>query len=98
MASSKEFRDFILEQLSELGGIECKPMMGEFLLYHNGILFGGIYDDRFLVKTTQSNECYALEKAIPYKNGKPMYMIENIDEPQYLAEVIKATCNGLKMH
>ena len=50
MASSKEYRDFILEQLSDLPGISCRPMMGEFLLYLDGILFGGIYDDRVLVK------------------------------------------------
>jgi len=56
MASSKEYRDFILDQLKELSGITCKPMMGEFLLYNNGLLFGGIYDDRLLVKITDTNK------------------------------------------
>ena len=50
MASTKEYRDFILEQLSEAPNITCRPMMGEFLLYSNNVLFGGIYDDRLLVK------------------------------------------------
>ena len=45
MASSKEYRDFILEELSLLDNITYKPMMGEYLLYYNGLLFGGIYDD-----------------------------------------------------
>lgn len=50
MASTKEYRDFILEQLSEAPDITCRPMMGEFMLYSNGLIFGGIYDDRLLVK------------------------------------------------
>ena len=50
MASTKSYRDFILEQLRLLDNINCKSMMGEYLLYYNGILFGGIYDDRLLVK------------------------------------------------
>ena len=50
MATSKEYRDFILEQLDLLDNITCKAMMGEFLLYYNNVLFGGIYDNRLLVK------------------------------------------------
>ena len=50
MATTKEYRDFILEQLKLLDNITCKPMMGEYLLYYKDVLFGGIYDDRLLVK------------------------------------------------
>lgn len=53
MSSTKEYRDFILEQLRDLPGITCRPMMGEYLLYLDGVLFGGIYDDRLLVKKFQ---------------------------------------------
>ena len=60
MATTKDYRDFILEQLSLLDNITCKSMMGEYLLYYNGILFGGIYDDRLLVKTDDSNKKYNL--------------------------------------
>ena len=56
MASTKEYRDFILEQLSEAPNITCRPMMGEFLLYSNNVLFGDIYDDRLLVKIVPENE------------------------------------------
>ena len=80
MASSKQFKDFVLEQLREINNITCKSMMGEFLLYHNGILFGGIYDDRFLIKKTLSNKDYSLTEEIPYENAKPMYMVENLDD------------------
>ena len=58
MATTKEYRDYILEQLDILDNITCKPMMKEYLLYYNGILFGGIYDDRLLVKMVNSNKKY----------------------------------------
>ena len=96
MSSSKQFKDFILEQLRELDNITCKSMMGEFLLYYNGILFGGIYDDRFLIKKTNSNKEYSLAEEIPYKNAKPMYMVENLDDVDYLSNLIKTTCENLK--
>jgi len=50
LASSKEYLDFILEQLSELNDITYKVMMGEYIIYYQGKIVGGIYDDRFLVK------------------------------------------------
>lgn len=96
MASSKEFKDYVLEQLSRLQTITCKPMMGEFLLYYNGKLFGGIYDDRFLIKITSTNKNFALSKEIPYPSGKPMFLVENIDDSNYLNELVKATYQGLK--
>lgn len=96
MASSKEFKDFILEQLRGLENILCKPMMGEFLLYCNGILFGGIYDDRFLIKKTNSNKKYALSEEIPYEKAKPMYLVENVDDVEYLCDLVKITCTGLQ--
>ena len=95
MSSSKDFRDFVLEQLRSLNNIFCKPMMGEFLLYNNGILFGGIYDDRFLIKKTESNQKYLLKQEIPYKNAKPMYMVENLDDAEYLCSLINETCKDL---
>ena len=96
MASTKDFRDLILEQLRELDNISCKPMMGEYLLYYNGILFGGIYDDRFLVKETKTNKDYNMQEAIPYDGAKAMYLIEDIDDASALKEIILSTCDGLK--
>ena len=96
MASSKEFRDFVLEQFRGLENIVCKPMMGEFLLYFQGILFGGIYDDRLLIKMTNSNKKYNLVQEIPYKNAKPMYMVENLDDVEYLKDLVVDTCVDLE--
>ena len=96
MASTKEFRDYILEQLRELPGITCRPMTCEYLLYLDGVLFGGIYDDRLLVKKTETNAEYEMAEEIPYPTGKPMYMITDIDNADRLAEIVNATVDGLK--
>ena len=96
MASTKDYRDFILEQLSLLDGISCKPMMGEYLLYYNGLLFGGIYDDRLLVKKTETNKEYEMQEAIPYKGAKPMYFVDDVDNQDTLRDIVLDTCRGLK--
>ena len=96
MASTKDFRDYILEQLRELPGITCRPMMGEYLLYLDGVLFGGIYDDRLLVKKTETNAEFEMTEEIPYPTGKPMYMIADIDNADRLAEIVNVTVDGLK--
>ena len=54
MASTKEYLDFVLEQLSELDEVSSRAMMGEYILYYRGKVFGGIYDDRLLVKPVQA--------------------------------------------
>lgn len=95
MASSNEFKDFVLEQLSSLKDVSYRPMMGEYLLYYNKILFGGIYDDRLLIKKTKLNQKYDLKEEIPYENAKPMYMVENLEDKEYLINLIKETCLDL---
>ena len=96
MASTKEYRDFILEQLSKAPNITCRPMMGEFLLYSNNTLFGGIYDDRLLVKIVPNNAQYNMSESIPYDGARPMYLVEDIDNKEKLAEIVNATVKGLK--
>ena len=96
MASTKEYRDYILEQLSLVPEITCRPMMGEFLLYSNNVLFGGIYDDRLLVKIVPENKQYKMTEEIPYDGAKPMYFVEDVDNKEKLAEIINASLRGLK--
>lgn len=96
MASTKEYRDYILEQLRDLTGITCRPMMGEYLLYLDGVLFGGIYDDRLLVKIVPTNSEFGMSEAIPYNGGKPMFFVEDVDNSDRLTEIINATVTGLK--
>lgn len=96
MASTKEYRDYILEQLSLVPGITCRPMMGEFLLYADGVLLGGIYDDRLLVKKTDGNAEFGMSEALPYKGAKPMYLVDEVDDKNKLKEIVEATTESLK--
>ena len=96
MATTKDYRDFILEQLNLLDNITCKSMMGEYLLYYNGILFGGIYDDRLLVKIVDSNKKYNMQESIPYESAKPMYFVDDIDNQETLRDIVLDTCKDLK--
>lgn len=95
MATTKEFRDYVLEQLNVLDNIMCRPMMGEYLLYYDGTLFGGIYDSRVLVKIVDSNKKYNLEEAIPYKGAKLMYFVDNLDDQERLKNIVLDTCKDL---
>ena len=96
MATTKEYRDFVLEKLRILDNITCKPLMGEYLLYYNKVLFGGIYDDRLLVKIVDSNKKYNMQKSIPYENAKPMYLVSDIDNTETLKNIVLDTYKGLK--
>ena len=95
MATTKEYRDFILEQLDLLDNINCRAMMGEYLLYYNSILFGGIYDNRLLVKIVNSNKKYDMQEQIPYESAKPMYLVDDIDNKETLREIVIETCKDL---
>lgn len=95
MATTKDYRSFVLEQLSLLDNIICKSMMGEYLLYYNSTLFGGLYDNRLLIKITDSNKKYNMQEAIPYKNAKPMYLVDDIDNQEILKDIVLDTCKDL---
>ena len=97
MATSKEYKEFILEQLELLENITCRSMMGEYLLYYNDILFGGIYDGKLLIKIVNSNKKFNMQEQIPYKNAKPMYFVEDIDNKELIKEIVIETCKDLKI-
>lgn len=90
MASSKDYLLYVLELLREIDGITYKRMMGEYILYKDDIIFGGIYDNRFLVKKTKSILDYELKEQIPYPGAKPMLLVdsENTDEIKDLVNLI----------
>lgn len=95
MSTSKDYKDFILEQLDLLNNITCRSMMGEYLIYYNNILFGGIYNNRLLIKIVDSNKKYNMKEQIPYKGAKPMYLVDDIDNKEMLKEIIIETCKNL---
>ena len=86
MASSKDYLQFVLEQLSELQEITYRTMMGEFIIYYRGKIVGGIYDDRLLVKPTKSAISYmpTVTYEIPYENAKEMLLVEEVDNKDFL--------------
>ena len=95
MATTKDYKDYVLGQLSILDGITIRQMMGEYLLYLDGVLFGGIYDDRLLVKKTGSNKKYNMEDAIPYDGAKAMYLVDDVDNKEALEDIVEETYKGL---
>ena len=90
MASSKEYLDFILEQLSELEEITYRSMMGEYIVYYRGKIVGGIYDDRFLVKPVKSAIAYMpnAKYELPYDGAKEMLLVDDVDNKEFLKSLI----------
>jgi len=95
MASTKEYRDYIVEQLSCIGFIQTRAMMGEYLLYYQGVYFGGIFDDRFLVKIVPQNKKYEMKEEYPYEGAKKMYLVSDIENQEKLKEIVVDTYQGL---
>ncbi|MCR5287575.1 MAG: TfoX/Sxy family protein [Saccharofermentans sp.] len=92
MASSKEYLEFVLEQLSLLDEITYRAMMGEYIIYYRGKVIGGIYDDRFLVKQTKSAVKLMpdAELELPYEGAKEMLLVDEIENKEFLRELFDA--------
>ncbi|SEA55704.1 TfoX N-terminal domain-containing protein [Pseudobutyrivibrio sp. ACV-2] len=97
MASNKEYLEYVLEQLSSLDGITYKAMMGEYIIYYQGKIVGGIYDDRFLVKPTKSAMTMMPEASLelPYEGAKEMLLVDDIDNRDFLHELFNAMVDEL---
>ena len=97
MASSREYLDYILEQLSGLEDISYRAMMGEYILYFRGKIVGGIYDDRLLVKPTKSAAGYLPGASYeqPYPGAKEMLLVDEVDRPDFLAGLFMAMYEDL---
>ena len=99
MASSKEYLNFILEQLSGLEGITYRAMMGEYILYYRGKIIGGIYDDRLLVKPVKSAVAFMPDATfeLPYEGAKEMLLVDDIDNRDFLAKLFNAMYDELPL-
>ena len=97
IASSKEYLDFVLEQLSKLDEITYKAMMGEYIIYYRGKIVGGIYDDRFLVKPTKSakNMMPSADMELPYEGAKEMLLVDDIDNKEFLKSLFESMFDEL---
>ena len=97
MASSKEYLNFILEQLSNLEEITYRSMMGEYIVYYRGKIVGGIYDDRFLVKSVKSAIAYMpnAKYELPYDGAKEMLLVDDVDNKDYFAGLFNSMYDEL---
>ena len=91
MASTKEYLDFVLEQLSVLDEVSFRAMMGEYILYYRGKVFGGIYDDRLLVKPVPAAVKLMPDAALelPYDGAKEMLLVDDVDNRAFLCELVQ---------
>ena len=91
MASTKEYLDFILDQLSGLDEITYRAMMGEYIIYYRGRIVGGVYDDRFLVKPTKTAMAMMpdAERELPYEGAKEMLLVDNVDDREFLQRLLE---------
>lgn len=95
MASDKAYLDYVLEQLPE--GTSFRPMMNEYIIYYNGKVIGGIYDNRFLIKITETSlkmlkDC---ERALPYEGAKEMLVAEDFENREFMKELFEAMYDEL---
>lgn len=97
MASSKEYLNFVLEQLSVLDDITYRAMMGEYIIYYKGKIIGGIYDDRFLVKPVKAAKDMMpeAEMELPYEGAKEMLLVDNIDDKDFMKALLEAMYDEL---
>ena len=97
MASSKEYLEFILGQLSELEEITYRAMMGEFIIYYCGKMVGGIYDDRLLVKPVKSAISYVstVTYELPYEGAKEMLLVDEVDSKEFMTGLFRAMYDEL---
>ena len=97
MASSKEYLDFIMEQLSGLEDVSWKAMMGEYIIYYRGRIVGGIYDDRFLVKPVKCAVAMMPNagRELPYEGAKEMLLVDNVENRDFLRELLEAMYDEL---
>ena len=97
VTSSKEYLEYLLEQLSELEDITHRAMMGEYIIYYRGKIIGGIYDDRFLVKPVKSAKAMMpdADMELPYEGAKEMILVDDIENKEFLKELVEAMYDEL---
>ncbi len=92
MASSKDYLEFLMDQLSGLEDVTYRAMMGEYIIYYRGKIVGGIYDDRFLVKPVKSAKTKLpnAQMELPYEGAKEMLLVDDVDNKEFLCELLEA--------
>ena len=97
MTSSKEYLEYIMEQLSDLDDVSYRAMMGEYIIYYRGKIVGGIYDDRFLIKPVKTavEMMPDADMELPYEGAKKMLLVEDVENREFLKELFEAMYDEL---
>ncbi len=97
MASTPEYLAYVLDLLANVPEVTTRKMMGEYLLYASGKLFGGIYDDRFLVKDTEPSRAVLTTREVPYEGASPMLLVD-MEDAEAIATMVEAMLDELPQH
>ena len=95
MASDSDYLSYVLDLLRETKGISYRKMMGEYILYQDGVVFGGVYDNRFLVKKSQSLSAFHLKEQLPYPGGSMMLLVDS-ENPEIVKEIVETLRKELR--
>ena len=97
MASSKDYLEFIMDQLSDLNDVSYRIMMGEYIIYYRGKIVGGIYDDRFLVKPVKAAVAMMPDAGmeIPYEGAKEMLLVDDVENRAFMKDLLEAMYDEL---
>jgi len=97
LSSSKEYLNYVLEQLSGLNGISYRSMMGEYIIYYRGKIIGGIYDDRLLVKPVNAAVMLMPDARmdVPYEGAKEMLLVDETDNSEFLTQLFETMYDEL---
>ena len=99
MACNSDFVQYIVDQCAGAGEISVRKMMGDYCIYCNGIIFGLICDNNLFIKVTEAGKAVLEEVVLrpPYEGAKDYFYIADVDNPDYLAAIIKATLPELPL-
>lgn len=97
MATSKEYLQYIVDQLGGMDEISHRAMMGEYVIYNKGKVIGGIYDNRFLVKPTKSAKELLPDAPYeePYPGSKEMLLITDPEDSELMEKLLNAVADEL---
>ncbi len=94
MASDKEFVEYIVDQIENVGEITYKHMFGEFGVFCDGKIFSLICDNKLFIKPTESGRKFIgdVVEAPPYTGAKNSFLIgDKIDDREWLSELVRIT-------
>lgn len=97
MASRVEFVEYVADQMRDAGNITYRKMFGEYGIYCDGKIFALVCDDQLFFKITEGGRalCPELEEAPPYEGARPYFLVEELDDREFLVRLTEVTCREL---